>query len=222
MNKRILLFICVLTFLGIDVYAQREVNKDAATWLELTIEKKVSSGLEFGLNQQFRINYNMSELGRLATELSVSKKVLNNVKLSGGYVLLNNRNVDDSYILSHRFFASSSFETNWNLFELQYRLRYQQGFIELGELTGQSIRNKFQVRYTLNKRLKPFVSYEIFYRIRPNEADGFNSERVVLGCSYKINRQVSLEAYYLYRNELNATNETDRDYVYGLKALLKL
>lgn len=201
---------------------QSEVNKDAAAWFELNVEKKLTSNFDLGLNQQLRLNYNFSEVGRNATEIYLARKISENVKITGGYVLLNNRNLDESFTLSHRLFVSTSYDINWNLLNIQYRIRYQQNFLDLGELSGESIRNRFQIRYTLNKRWKPFASYEIFYRIRPNAPNGFNSERFVLGCAYKVSKQFSIESYYLWRNELNATNETDRDYVVGLKALFKL
>lgn len=62
------------------------------------------------------------------------------------------------------------------------------------------IRNKFIVEYKLNKRIEPYVSWELFYD--KTSKDYFSNNRVSIGFSFSnLPQKNSLKIFYIIKKE---------------------
>ncbi len=78
-------------------------------------------------------------------------------------------------------------------------------------------RNKVSVKYDLNKFINPYVAFELYYPFYQEKHRGFSKSRSIIGLDYKITKKTDAEVYFLYQQKLNAFNQTNRDFVYGLE-----
>ena len=61
------------------------------------------------------------------------------------------------------------------------------------------------------------MAFELYYPFYQEKHRGFSKSRSIIGLDYKITKKTDAEVYFLYQQELNAFNQTNRDFVYGLE-----
>jgi hypothetical protein len=215
--SRLLFFLMLISLQ--PVCAQTEQVNDAAVWIGFNLQKKLSKKFELNLSQQFRFNYNVSELGRSATAVGFSYKLNRNFRFSTGYVYMLRRQEDETFKPRHRYFLAFHIRKKFGRWLLLYRNQTQAQIDQQdGEESGKAFfnnRNRFMMRYSLTKRTEPYASYEIFYPFDQSRKKGFNSERYAIGFSRKWSKKLNSDFYFMFRRELNAFNETERDFIYG-------
>jgi hypothetical protein len=215
----LLLFI---SFLPIKhVLAQSDYIDDAALWIGFNLEKKINKHWLVRLEQQNRINENMSSYGRGNIDLGLTFKLNKNLRLMGDYAYLKRPNADNSFTNEHRLFASILLRKNIGKWTCSYRNLFQMRLKDIysseeGKIPKFFVRNKIGLKYDINKLVSPYVSYEIYYPLDQSKNKGFSKSRSVIGMEYTINKKTQAEFYFLYQYQLNAFNQTNRDFVYGL------
>ena len=80
-------------------------------------------------------------------------------------------------------------------------------------------RNKSKIRFKLTKKIKPYLSYELFYRF--DELNRVSNNRMVLGSNFSINKHWNVKLFYLLEKEIKS-DHTEVEGVFGLKLLGKL
>lgn len=74
-------------------------------------------------------------------------------------------------------------------------------------------RNKFQMKYELNKNLSPYISTDFKYQIHsptdPLSDNLFINARYQVGFDYKFNSNHAIGLYYLIQDEFNIKNPED-------------
>lgn len=93
----------------------------------------------------------------------------------------------------NRYFVNLAYQTKFNKFKLNNRLRYQQQYRdndELTELQSSFWRYKLESSYKINSKLSPYLATEFFYKTQTQKIDQL---RVSTGLNYKINKNNNLE-----------------------------
>ncbi len=200
--------------------AQNHVN-DAALWLGIGLEHKLSKKFEAAINLQTRLNNNVTQAGTYYTYATLGYKLSKNIKVAAGYGFRKVGNPDESYGNWHRMFFDINLKKDFGRWELAYRNRTQMRMKDLyssedGSAAKWVNRNRLQVQYTLSKQTNLFVAEEVYYTFSPLATQGLSRLRTNAGIDYKLNRSSKIQAVFIYRHELNAKNIAEHDYVYSL------
>ncbi|MCK9254975.1 MAG: DUF2490 domain-containing protein [Bacteroidales bacterium] len=198
----------ILTLLFCIAYSSilhSQIN-DFGLWTSIAVEKKINKHFSININNDFRFNENLTELGRINNDLGVEYKINKIFSFSLNYRLGNMRLLDDSYIARHRIFVDFKAKRKISKFDLSLRLRLQQQYLH-NELMAENImpktylRPKLQIKYRDLIYLKPYLAYQIFIPLNIPERRIVDEHRIVLGLDYKINKQHSFGIYAMYDKE---------------------
>ncbi len=202
-------------------FAQADFIDDAAVWISFNLEKKINKHVYLQLSQQNRINENVSTYGRGNIDFGITYRFNKNIRLMADYVYLKRPNPDNSFTNEHRFYTALILKKNIGRWDFSYRNMVQMRMKDIyssvdGKIPKFYERNKVSIKYDLNKFINPYIGYELYYPFYQAKNKGFSKSRTALGLNYNLNKHTQLELYFLYQQELNASNPTNRDFIYGI------
>jgi hypothetical protein len=202
--KNYFLLFFIILILSIPLSAQQ---KDTELWTGASIDIPIWDGLSIEPGEQIRIDEGISHLKSAITDLSIKYKISKYFKVSTTYRLYVKPELPN-----HAFYLSGYFKYNFNPLELTYKLTYKKKFEEDNQ-TEEHIRNKLTLEYDLDKWIKPFAAYELFYRLNYKKGDRFDNYRFYLGFNIKINKDHEIQVYYLREEEINMKNPKRSDII---------
>lgn len=212
-------------------YSQSEDTSDLESWNSLGLEYKLNKKWSFGLEEQLRLDENISEISEYFTQLETKYAITKKFDIGLGlrYIRENdNEGNVQGYENHFRFNVDASYKHKINDFTLKYRLRYQNKN-ELGvsssdgDYAKQYLRLKAAVAYNFkNWKLDPKFSAEIFNRFENGDVDQYNKYRLTLGTDYKIKNFGKLGIFYRIEKGINVdipetTNIIGLKYTYTIK-----
>ena len=217
MIKTKLIFILITTF-SFSV-SKAQVN-DAALWTHISIEKNLSSFFSLELNQEFRLNENISELGTAFTEAGFQYKILNDIRIGASYRFIQRRRLDNSYSFRHQHAYFLTLRQEIGKFDFIVREKYQSRYSDInssddGKIPEDVLRTRLTIRYDLVKRYAPFISAEFYYQLNNPEGNEIEKLRYQAGLNYELNKYHSFSLAYLIDKEINRNNPWT-DYVIDL------
>lgn len=217
MNLRSFVSFLFIIIAFIQVNAQ--VN-DACLWSSLNIEKKITPVLSANLNQEFRFNENVSELGVFFTDIGLNYKINKFIRVSGNVRFINNKQLDDSYCKRYRYYFDLSFRQKYKPVVISFRTRFQSQYkINTEDNATNPIyynRNKLTIKFDLDKKYSPYVSSELFLPLnKQNDFIMLDNIRYAAGIEYKFNRIHSLDLFYMIDKEVNQVNPLT-NYIVGI------
>ncbi len=209
-----------LTFalFGFSAIRAQEFNNDAAFWAGIKLEKKLVKGLTMYAKHQSRFNENMSNYGMVYFDLGGNYKVNKHIKINLGCVY---RIRDPFYELRNdriRYYASADLKWKYKTFEFGYRNQAQVQYV-VNSLSAPRIydRNRFIIGMELTKRIDLELYEELFSPLNNNEnAVLFDRARTCASVSYKLNKAMSFEVFYLFQTRLFENGPTRIDFVSGV------
>ena len=212
-------------------YSQSGDTSDLESWNSLGLEYKLNKKWSFELEEQLRLDENISEIAEYFTQLetrySITKKI--DIGLGLRYIRENdNEGNVQGYENHFRYNVDALYKHKINDFTLKYRLRYQNKN-ELGvsssdgDYAKQYLRLKAAVEYNFkNWKLDPKFAAEIFNRFENGDVDQYNKYRLTLGTDYKIKNFGKLGIFYRIEKDINeaipeTTNIIGLKYTYTIK-----
>ena len=205
--------------------------------MEVGAEKKLSKKLSIGLDAELRTRNNLKTLDRWSLGVGAEYKVLKNVKLAAGYLLLNdNFREDISYKadgnynnwrpsywgIRHRVYASAtgSLKLNKNL-RLSLRERWQYTYrpektIERYDVDDEDYESKTyngKAKHLLRSRLQveygvPKTNLSPYAHVEFFNAWSLEKTRYTVGMDYDLSKKHSLGLFYRYQA---VRNDDDND-----------
>jgi hypothetical protein len=212
------LTVCLLAAFNIK---GQEFNDDAALWLNVYLDKKISKHFNIHLNQQNRINYNFSNYGMGYADIGLTYNLNKNIKFLADYVYAKKLRLDGSYNNRHQAYIAIILRKKWGQWSLTYRNMIQSQVEDpYSSYDGKTIqyyeRNKMTLKYELNKYLTPYIAQELYLPFDQSRNKGLDRSRSFAGVFYNLTKRSQLEFYFLYQHRLNAFKETNRDFIYGI------
>lgn len=203
-----------------SIYSQ-EYDDDAALWLNVYLEKKMNDRFDIHLNHKSRISNNISEYSMGYADIGLTYNFSKNIKLLGDYVYTKRRNQDASYGNRHQFYLALILKKKVGRWIFSYRNMVQTQVQDIyvsydGAVPVNYERNKFTIKYDINKRFTAYVAEELYLPFYQAKSKGLDRSRSYMGLFYNLTKKSSIEVYFLYQHELNAFNRTNRDFIYGL------
>lgn len=227
MYKKILLLL--IAFLSVTgMFAQ--ATDDAGLWTTFNLDKKLHDKFSLFLTEEFRLRENFSRVNLFYTDFGAEVRPTKFLKVALSYRLIEKNLIDDNFSFRHRIMLDITLKKKAGKFTLSYRNRTQRevrdvNSSESGYLPEWYSRNKFTVKYELNKHLNPYVAAEFRYQIsdpRALESDGlWHRNRYSAGLDYKKSDKHTFGVYYLIQQEYNVSSPQNL-YILGLEYSLSL
>jgi hypothetical protein len=206
-----------LTAMSIVAFAQDgqyiEV-RDFETWTSAKLKLKPNKKLTFGIQGQFRLDNNSTELKGFFTELTGGYKLFKGMEIGLGLRYLNKNDNEGATQGSEHYFRyhlDATYKHKVERFALKYRFRYQNrneiGLSkEEGDVNTQYFRLKASVTYNIKDwKLDPVLSGEIFNKyVKNGYSNGFSDYRLTIGTNYKIKNYGKIGVFYRLENEISS------------------
>jgi hypothetical protein len=228
MQKKLSLLLLVFT--GFSFLAAAQETNDAGLWCTFNVDKKLGDKFGVFLTEEWRQRENLSRLNLFYTDLGVSVKPADFIKISVAYRCIEKFQPDYTFSFRHRGMLDIVLKRKFGIFGLSYRQRIQAEVrdvysSEIGNLPEWYSRNKFVVKFDLDRAITPYIGTELRYQIgnpRMVEGDGIWSRaRYIAGIDYKRSDRHSFGLYYLVQREFNIAAPQNL-YIIGLEYNLSL
>ena len=182
---------------------------DNESWTSIGFEKKLPYKLELEFEQELRLNNRLSTFKQTFSEVSISYKVFDGLKIQIPY-----RYAIFEKKIKQRLSFSGSYKYSFKPVNLKYRTKFQRTY-EDGEIPENMIRNKFTIEYKLSKKIEPYVSGELFhpYNTDHNQLDEY---RVSFGVAVDLPRKKSIKIFYTYKKEDITKSSPVKINIFGL------
>ena len=170
---------------------------------------KLPNSLILDLEQSIRSRGESLLFRQTFSEASLSYELFDNMKI---FIPLRYAIFKDK--VKTRASFGSSYKIQLNDLSFRYKARYQFGFEKQKDIE-QVLRNKLYAYYKVNKRYKPFMSFEIFNPI-DSKVESMNEYRVTSGLDIGLRGKKAIKVYFQYKVEDLEKKDTDEMNVIGL------
>ncbi len=203
---------------------------DAGLWTTFNVEKKLKKNTSIFLTEEYRLRDNFTRTNLFYTDLGAAIKPLPFLKVSLAYRSIQKHLIDNTFSFRHRLMLDISLKKKFGDFAFSYRQRLQSEVRNIYTSDNGSVpewysRNKFEMKYDLNKPITPYVAVEFRYQInnpRALESDNtWHRNRYVVGLDYKKNDKSTFGLYYLVQQEYNVSSPQNL-YIVGIEYSLSL
>ncbi len=227
MKKTILTF---LIFTGFVHTSSAQATDDAGLWCTFNVEKNFNQKFGIFITEEYRARENFSQSNLFYTDLGLSYRPADFLKISLSYRCIEKFIEDDAISFRHRGMLDISLKKKFGNFALSYRQRIQAEVrnvysSEIGNLPEWYSRNKFQIKYDFDKPVTPYIASEIRYQIvnpRMVESNGlWTRARYFVGLDYKKNDRNTFGLFYMIQREWNISAPQNL-YILGLEYTLTL
>jgi hypothetical protein len=200
-------------------------GNDAALWLNVYLEKKLNSRFNIHINEVVRYNHNLTRMYYSYTDVGTTFKIKDWWHATLDYVFVTNegptKNFTGEFVsIRHQLYFDMAFKRDFGDFRVNYRTMLQAQIKDVysskvGAIPNWYFRNKITIKYTLSRRIMPYVASEIYYQFATNLGDQFDRARFYAGMFYHLSTNNDLEAYYMIQKQFNII-QPSTDYVIGL------
>jgi hypothetical protein len=222
MKKLTLLFLIIT---GIASCSFAQTSNDAGLWATFNIDKKLNKKFGIFLTEEYRARENFTRNNLFYTDLGVSAKPFDFIKISLAYRCIEKFQLDNTISYRHRGMLDITLKKKFGAFGLSYRQRIQSEVrdvysSEKGALPEWYSRNKFEIKYDLKKPVTPYIAAEFRYQINnPRSVESnktWHRDRYFVGLDYKRNDKNSFGLYYMIQREYNVSAPQDL-YIIGVE-----
>ena len=211
--KNLICTLVVILFMLLQLNAQDttvHVVQDLESWTAARFEYKLNKKLKFNIGYNLRLEHNSSQLNQHFTEFSANYKLHDFVSLNGELrygLKLKNSGQTEQYMT---FFYASKFQYDFNRFEINARIAYQNRNV-LGSGITDLTEPQYVLRYRIGLdynikgwKLDPKFSYELFRDTRITDPQ-FYKYRLRLGTEYSLKKAGEIDLFLAHERELNAS-----------------
>jgi hypothetical protein len=201
-------------------------EKDAGLWTSFSFEAKVVKKMTASLEQGFRFNENISELGQIYTEAGVDYKLSKHFGVAASYRFIQKRQVEDYYSYINRFSFAVKYEKKWKPYQLKFKSSLQDEYADIGRAPDGGIpeyywRNKLSFSREMDKPYSPYISAELFSPLNYPRTYLFDNVRITAGVEYAFTKHHKIELYYMIQKEINVSYP-ETDFILGFGYAYKL
>ncbi|MBI5324599.1 MAG: DUF2490 domain-containing protein [Ignavibacteriae bacterium] len=182
-------------------------KKDTELWTGFAIDIPIWENLSFEPSEEFRFDNGISQLKSAITDLGLKYKINKYFKVAATYRLHVRPELPN-----HALYLKGYFRYNFEPLDFTYKLTYKKKFEEFNQ-TQEHIRNKVTLEYEASKLIRPFIAYELFYRLNYKKGDRFDNYRFYLGCNLRINKDHEIQLYYMREEEINMKKPNSSDII---------
>lgn len=222
MRKIAIIFLISIGFVS---QSNSQTTNDAGLWCTFNVEKNLNPKFGIFLTEEYRLRENFSQNNLFYTDLGFFYKPADFLKISLAYRCIEKFQDDNTISFRHRGMLDITLKKKFGNFSASYRQRIQAEVrnvysSEIGNLPEWYSRNKFEVKYDLDKPITPYVAIELRYQINNPRAIESNNvwsrNRYFVGLDYKKNDVSTFGLYYMIQKEFNVSAPQNQ-YIIGLE-----
>ena len=223
-------FLILLFSLGYIMYLFAQPTNDAGLWTTFNVNKKLKRNFGVFLTEEYRLRENFSQTNLFYTDIGTEVRPLSFLKVSIAYRLIEKFINDKTFSYRHRLMLNISLKQKLGDATLSYRQRLQSEVRNIyssaiGNIPEWYSRNKFELKYDINKPITPYIATEFRYQInnpRAVESNGlWHRNRYFVGLDYKRSDKHSFGLYYMLQREFNVSSPQNI-YIIGLEYSISL
>ena len=170
---------------------------------------KLPYSIKLDCEQSLRLTGQELAFKQTFTELSLSKQIINDLKL---FIPIRYAIFDDK--VKNRISLGGIYKITMKPMKFKYKTRFQRTH-EKSKSPDDLFRNKLYAHFKLSKKFEPFLSCEIFHPANSNNNE-LNEYRFSLGTNLDFPRKKSLKLFYQYKIEDLDKKNPDEHHIIGL------
>jgi len=203
--RTLIVFLCMAS-VGQMSAQDVKVVRDLRLWTGAAIEKSLGKAWTLSLAEEVRLKHNVSEISNFFTEAGLNYRITKNFALEGGYRFTRDKKSDGAYESLTRYNLDLRYKGRLNYITLYYRLRYQkevEGFNLFDNTSDYEkyVRHRIRIRYNDLKKIKPYVSAELFQLFQPDRYPLYEYIRVLGGLKYEPGKMGSFDFAFGFNRE---------------------
>ncbi|MCX6294931.1 MAG: DUF2490 domain-containing protein [Bacteroidetes bacterium] len=202
-----------------------QTSNDAGLWCTFNVDKKLNKKFGLFLTEEYRMRENFTRSNLFYTDLGFTYKPADFLKISLAYRCIEKFQIDNTISFRHRGMLDISLKKKFGKVALSYRQRIQAEVrdvysSDIGSLPEWFSRNKFELKYDLDKPITPYLAVEFRYQFNnPRAVEGnklWSRNRYFVGLDYKRNDKSTFGLYYMIQQEFNISAPQNQ-YIIGLE-----
>lgn len=197
-----------------------EPESDFGAWFGLNVQKRVTRTFSLNLNPQVRFNRNATAVDQYMVDAGGEFRITRNLRASLNYRHAQSNRLD-YYSARHRLFVDVNLREKVGRFTLGLRERTQAQVQDLassdiGKYPVWYLRGRLSAKYDTGLPWKPYVSMEVFYRLRdPGKPErSVDQYRYETGIDYAVARDHSVNVFYMLKR--NPEDRVMNEFILGL------
>lgn len=172
---------------------------DNELWVGYSAKIKLSEKWKLGLKTQQRYNDNFTGLKLNFMAVNLGYKVNKHIGLRTDY--RHTWRPEKRNLKRYTFDFLAKKKIKKYKLRLEYRSRF---LLNIAHYTGETtsdFRNKLSLSSKLNKKIVPFVGYELFYELY--EFERIDAHRFTAGVNWRLKKNLDLKTYLRFDREVN-------------------
>ena len=157
----------------------------------------------------------MSSFKQTFTQVSIAYEIIDGMKI---FVPIRYAIFEDK--TKQRISAGGSYKYDLKPLSFKYRSKFQITFEE-NETSRELVRNKFSIDYKINKKLKSYISGEVFHLYDLDQYQ-YDEYRISTGMNVSIKKKRQLKIFYTYKLEDLTRSSTNQINIFGIGYNFKL
>ena len=170
---------------------------------------KLPYSLKLDCEQSLRLLGKEQSFKQTFTELTLSYEIIDDLSV---IIPIRHAIFDDK--VKNRISLGGIFKIGMKPFKVKFKTRFQKTH-EKNEDPDEVYRNKLYAHYKLNKKLEPFLSYEVFHPANSND-NSLNEYRLSFGTDFDLPRKRSIKLYYQFKVEDLNKKSPEEIHIMGL------
>ena len=188
---------------------------DTESWSSIGFETRLPYSIELELDQGLRLKDQMSSCKQTFTQVSIAYEIIDGMKI---FVPIRYAIFEDK--TKQRISAGGSYKYDLKPLSFKYRSKFQITFEE-NEPSRELVRNKFSIDYKINKKLKSYISGEVFHLYDLDQYQ-YDEYRISTGMNMSIKKKRQLKIFYTYKLEDLTRSSTNQINIFGIGYNFKL
>tara|TARA_Y100001970_G_scaffold230511_1_gene286226 strand:+ start:514 stop:1164 length:651 start_codon:yes stop_codon:yes gene_type:complete len=181
---------------------------DTELWSSIGFETELPYNLKVELEQELRLKDQLSSFKQTFTQVSISYNILDGIKIIFPirYAIYQNK-------IKQRLSFGGIYKYNFKTVSYRYRIKFQKIY-ENSEFSNNLIRNKVSIEYKINKKIKPYISGEIFHLDNLNQYQ-YDEYRVSFGINLNLPKKKEIKIFYIYKLEDISKSNLEQTNAFG-------
>jgi hypothetical protein len=183
----------------------------------IDVEYELNDRIEITSEWELRTHEYLKLIDRWSSEVSISYKVFDFLKVSNGYSLLRYNHDKRGWETGLRFFIGLTGSYKWNGFKISWSEKFQQTY-RRGVPQGKKrdnpkkiLKSRLKLKYEIGKTgLSPYVSYELSHDLKRSYKGKIDKTKAQVGLDYDVNERHSVGVFYRLQKE--RIDEENPDY----------
>lgn len=211
-SNKYVLFVSIISLIFSN-HAVTQISHDSGLWLSIGADKKLNKKQELYTKTQVRFMDNFQAFSYNFIDIGISNRITKNIYADLSYVLNTRRSyISESFVYQpkHQVYCNLTFKkdiANWRLANRnQFQTDLEDGQFSAGNngLMDYFYRNKSTIKFKPNKKIEPFVFYEMYFRLnnKRNWENHIYRNRICGGFEYNLTKRKSINCYYLFQQQV--------------------